>query len=225
MTLTDKLQDNSPEKKRALLKLIYWFLALIIRIICHINGGLHVIGKEKIPEEGGVIIASNHVSYLDPPLLGAVAPRKATFMARKGLFHIPVLRWFIKQYAIPVDREKTLPSSIKEAVRRVKRGELLVIFPEGRRSETGSLLEGKRGVGMITSISKVPVVPALIIGSDKALPCGGKWLRRAKISVIFDKPIDVSKIEGEGHTLYENMTKNIMYTIGELKKRYADISG
>ncbi|MCK5286831.1 MAG: 1-acyl-sn-glycerol-3-phosphate acyltransferase [Thermodesulfovibrionia bacterium] len=219
------MQDNSPKKKREFSNSIHRFITFIIRLICHINGGLNVIGKENIPEEGGVIIASNHVSYLDPLLLGAVIPRMSTFMARKGLFHIPVLGWFIKHYAFPVDREKTLPSTIKNAVTRVKRGKLLIIFPEGRRSETGSLMEGKRGVGMIASLGKVPVIPALIIDSDKALPCGARWLKRAKISVIFGNPLDVSNQEGKGHYLHETVTKNIMYSIGELKKRYEDISG
>jgi 1-acyl-sn-glycerol-3-phosphate acyltransferase len=224
LTPTGTLQDNSSEKKIEFPNVIHRFFALIIRLICHINGGLNVIGKENIPEEGGVIIASNHISYLDPPLLGAVIPRMSTSMARKGLFHIPVLGWFIKHYAFPVDREKTLPSTIKDAVTRVKRGKLLVIFPEGRRSETGILLEGKRGVGMIATLSKVPVIPTLIIGTDKALPCGARWLRRAKISVIFGNPLDVSNQEGKGHHLHETVTKNIMYSIGELKKRYEDIS-
>jgi 1-acyl-sn-glycerol-3-phosphate acyltransferase len=225
LTPIDTLQDNSPKKEIEFPNLIHRFISFIIRLICHINGGLNVIGKENIPVEGGVIIASNHISYLDPPLLGAVIPRMATFMARKGLFHIPVIGWFIKHYAFPVDREKTLPSTIKDAVKRVKRGKLLIIFPEGRRSETGSLMEGKRGVGMIASLGKVPVVPALIIDSDKALPCGARWLRRAKISVIFGNPLDVSSQEGKGHHLHDTITKNIMHSIGELKKRYEDISG
>jgi len=198
--------------------------ALIIRFIFHLNGGLVVKGMENIPMEGGVIVASNHISYLDPPLLAVTLPRKATFMARKGLFDIkvPPLRWFIHHYAFPVDREKTLPSTIKEAVGRLRKGELLVIFPEGRRSETGELLKGRRGVGMIVALSRAGVIPALIIGTNRALPVGGRWLRRAKISVIFDRPLDFSTINGEGNDLYELITQRIMTQIGELKKNYAD---
>ncbi len=107
---------------------------------------------------------------------------------------------------------------------RLKNGELLVMFPEGRRSETGELTEGKRGIGMIASHSRATVVPTLIIGSDKALPVDAKWLKRAKVFVIFDKPIDLSIIKGEGNKLYENVSQEIMRAIGELKKRYADIS-
>lgn len=195
-------------------------LPWIIRLIFRINGRLEVKGIDNIPMEGGVIVASNHISYLDPPLLGAIIPRKVTFMARRGLFDIkvPLLRWVIRHYAFPVDREKTLPSTIKEALRRLKNRELLVIFPEGRRSETGGLLEGKKGIGLIVGRSRVAVVPALIQGTDRALPVGGKWLRKAKISVIFDKPLYFSENNSE------LITKKIMTLIGELKKDHADNS-
>jgi len=201
------------------LPLFHRLAARIIKLVLYINGGLKVKGIDNIPMEGGVIVASNHISYLDPPLLGAIIPRKVTFMARRGLFDIkvPILKWLIHHYAFPVDREKTLPSTIKEAIRRLKNGELIVIFPEGRRSETGGLLEGKKGIGLIAGRSKVAVVPALIQGTDRALPVRGKWLKKAKISVIFDKPLYFSENN------YELFTKKIMTLIGELKK-HADNS-
>lgn len=203
--------------------LFYKFATLLIRLVLRINGGLYVKGKDNTLVKGGVILASNHISYLDPPLIAAVLPRRATFMARKGLFNIPLLGWFISHYAFPVDREKPLPSTMKEAVRRLKNGELIVMFPEGRRSETGELLPAKPGIGMIVSLSKAAVVPAFISGTNKALPVGAKWLRRAKISIIFGSPVDFSIIE-EGD-LYKDISQKIMYAIGELKKRYADNGG
>ncbi len=141
-------------------------------------------------------------------------------MARKGLFTIPLLGWLIKLYAIPVDRERTRPSTIKEAVKRLKNGEAIVMFPEGKRSETGRLLEGKRGVGMVAGLSEVPIIPTLITGSNKVLPVDAKWLRRARISVIFGKPIFPPGERGD--TIYENTSRKIMHEIGELKKRYED---
>jgi 1-acyl-sn-glycerol-3-phosphate acyltransferase len=221
LTLGAKLQDNL-NKKQPRQGFFYRFCVLIIQFILYINGGLSAKGTENIPLEGGVIIASNHISYLDPPLLSGVLPRRATFMARRGLFKIPVLGWFINLFSFPVDRERTLPSSIKEAIKRVKNGELLVMFPEGRRSETGKLLEGKRGIGTIASFGRVPVIPAFITGSDKALPPGATWLRRVKISVIFGKPVSVAQIEGEGHVLYNNISQKIMSEIKELSKHHAD---
>jgi len=207
------------------LNLLYKLAQILIRFILGINGGIVVKGKENVPLKGGVIIAVNHISYLDPPLIGAVLPRRAIFMARKGLFEIPILRWGIKQTAIPVDRKKTSPSTIKEAVRRLKSGEAVVLFPEGRRSETGELLEGKRGIGMVASLSKAPIVPAFVKGTDRALPVNARWLKRARITVVFDKPIYYTLTHEENypvHLSYEDISRKIMTAIGELKRCYAD---
>jgi 1-acyl-sn-glycerol-3-phosphate acyltransferase len=211
-----------------IINFLYKLTQILIRLILWINGGVVVKGKENIPREGGVIIAANHISYIDPPLLGAVLPRRATFMARKGLFEVPVLSWGMRQTAIPVDREKTQPSTIKESVRRLKKGEVIVLFPEGRRSETGELLEAKRGIGMVASLSRVPIVPALITGTDRALPVNARWLKRAKITVVFDKPIYYSSTivrdAEHPHLLHEDIGKKIMTAIRELKDHYEDNS-
>lgn len=210
-----------------LINLLYKLTQLLIRFILGINGGIVVKGKENVPREGGAIIAANHISYIDPPLIGAVLPRRATFMARKGLFEMPALRWAMKQTAIPVDRTKPQPSTIKEAVVRLKKGEVIALFPEGRRSDTGELLEGKRGIGMLVRLSGAPVVPALITGTDKVLPVDAKWLKRSRITVVFDKPIYYTSIHEKdipAHLLDEDISRNIMTAIGELQKRYADNS-
>jgi 1-acyl-sn-glycerol-3-phosphate acyltransferase len=210
-----------------LINILYKLVQVLIRFILRINGGLVVEGRENIPPEGGVIIAANHISYIDPPLIGAVLPRRATFMARKGLFEMPALRWAMKQTAIPVDRNKTQPSTIKEAVRRLKKGEVIVLFPEGRRSDTGELLEGKRGIGMLASLSHAPVVPALIKGTDRALPVNARWLKRSGITVVFDKPMYYTSVHENNypvHLLYDDITKKIMTAIGELQRSHANKS-
>ena len=206
--------------------LTYKLIAVTIRLILRFNGGLATKGTDNVPSEGGVIIASNHISYLDPPLLGSVLPRLATFMARKGLFDVPVLGRMITRAAFPIDREKPRPSTIKNAVRRLKKGALIVMFPEGRRNETGQLLEARRGVGMIATMSNVPIVPALIIGTDKALPVNAKWLKRHKISVIFGKPIYhksfTESTDSPSHIKHDKISDNVMSAIKELQKKYAD---
>lgn len=208
--------------------LFYRFAAAVIRLIFRLNGGLEIRGIENVPMVGGGIIASNHISYLDPPLISAVVPRRVTFIARKGLFDIPLLSWFIKHFSFPVDRERTQPSTIKEAIRRLRNGELLALFPEGRRSETGELLEPKHGIGMIVSRGDVPVIPTLIIGSNRVLPVGAKWLRRAKITIIFDRPIYYSstiKSNKGHHQIYEDVSKMVMSAIKEMKRKYEDTGG
>jgi 1-acyl-sn-glycerol-3-phosphate acyltransferase len=204
--------------------ILYKLVAFTIRSILRINGGFEIKGKENIPLEGGVLVSANHISYLDPPLVGSLLPRRATFMARSGLFDIPVLGWIIKGAAFPVDREKTRPSTIKETVRRLKGGELIVIFPEGKRSDSGELMDAKRGVGMIASLSRVPVVPALIVGSDRALPVDAKWLKRARVTVVIGKPIYYNSItEGKnysGHELHEEISRRVMAAIKEMQSDY-----
>jgi len=201
------------------------FVAFLLRSVIRINGGLEVIGIENIPKQGGALVAANHISYLDPPAIGSAIPRKPTFMARKGLFEIPVLKWFIRHFAFPVDRENPRPSTIKDAVRRLKSGELVLMFPEGRRSDSGEPLTAKRGIGMIASLSGVPVIPAIIFGSNRALPPDARWLKRAKITIVFGAPLDFHALKDEKkndrHALHEEISNAIMSEILELKQMYA----
>ena len=205
--------------------IIYKLVAITIRIIFFFNGGLEVVGKENIPKEG-VIIASNHISYLDPPIIGSVTPRRCNFMAKKTLFDIPILGWMIKYAAFPVDRDKPRASTIKEAVKKTRAGQIVVVFPEGTRSRTGELQEPKPGIGMVAAMSRAPIVPAYISGTDKALPSGAKWLKRTKIKVVFGKPIHyTSTKESGGRTgqgKREEVSMLIMDAIKELKEGLAE---
>ncbi|MBI5188701.1 MAG: 1-acyl-sn-glycerol-3-phosphate acyltransferase [Nitrospirae bacterium] len=195
---------------------LYWFFRAIFYIFLKVFNRLEVIGSKNVPDKGGVIVAANHVSYLDPLVIGAALKRRATYMAKQELFKIPLIGIFVKSFSFPVNRDRPQPSTIKEAVSRLKEGELIVIFPEGGRSVDGSLLDAKRGVGIIAAISRMPVVPALIEGTEKALPAGRKFLRPAKIKVIFGTPIEVKKEEKDRH-FQEGISRDIMETIKNLK--------
>lgn len=177
---------------------------------------LEVFGLENIPREDGVIMAVNHSSYLDPPVIGAVSTRRVRFMAREGLFKIPLLRTFIKVFSFPVKRDRPHPSAIKEAVQRLRQGQLIVMFPEGSRSVDGSLLEVKRGLGVIATMSMVPIVPTFIKGTEKALPVGKKLLRPAKITVIFGTPLVMNK-EETAKQFQERLNSDIIKEIEDLK--------
>jgi 1-acyl-sn-glycerol-3-phosphate acyltransferase len=205
-------------------RIFYEILAFFIRLILRLNGGLEVRGIENIPLKGGALIASNHISYIDPPMIGAITPRMATFMARKGLFDVPVISFILNQFAFPVDREKPRPSTMKEAVKRLKGGALLVMFPEGRRSETGQLMEAKRGAGMIVSLSKAPIIPVYVHNTDKILPVDAKWLKRGKVTVVFDKPIyyqSTISIDSYSNGMsHDDISGKIMDAIGKLKRDY-----
>ena len=210
-------------------RILYETLAFFVRLILRLNGGLEVRGIENIPLKGGALIASNHISFIDPPMIGAIVPRMATFMARKGLFDVPVIKFILDQFAFPVDREKPRPSTIKESVKRLKRGELIVMFPEGRRSETGQLMEAKRGAGMVASLSKVPIIPTYVHNTDKVLPVEAKWLKRGKVTVVFDKPIyynpTISSDSYGDWMSHDEISSKVMDAIGKLKRDYEDKAG
>jgi len=200
---------------------LYWFFKTIFYIILTVFNRLEVIGSGNVPEKGGVMLAANHVSYLDPLVIGAALKRRATYMAREGLFNIPMLGAFVRSFSFPVRRGRPQPSTIKEAVRRLKQGELIVMFPEGGRSVNGNLLDAKRGVGVIAAISRMPVVPTLIKGTEKALPVGAKFLRSAKITVIFGTPIRVDKEETDKQ-YQERISRDIIEAIKNLKVKFED---
>jgi 1-acyl-sn-glycerol-3-phosphate acyltransferase len=198
------------------LKSIYWFFRATFQAFFKIFNRLEVVGSDCVPKTGGVIVAVNHVSYLDPLVIGAALRRRATYMAREGLFNIPLIGTFVGSFSFPVRRCKPRPSTIKEAVKRLNRGELIVMFPEGGRSAGGDILDAKRGVGMIAVMSKAPIVPALISGTERSLPVGAKVVKPAKIKVKFGKSIEINREEPD-KDFQERICRNIMDEIRRLK--------
>ena len=197
----------------------YSFACFLIGIFARIVFRLHIIGHENIPRAGGIIVASNHLSYLDIPLLGYSIGRDADYMAKKELFSIPGLGLLIRILGgFPVDRERLDKSTIREAIKRLKSGRVLVIYPEGTRSPNGRLQPAKPGVGMIVRMSGAKVIPVAVTGTDKALPRGSWMVRRAHITIEFGKPIDFSSmIENTGEKGdIEKITKIIMENISTL---------
>lgn len=136
---------------------------------------------------------SNHASYLDPAAVGVSIKRRCLFMAKEDLFHVPLLKVFVSSFAFPVRRGRPQPSTIKEAVRRIKGGNVLVMFPQGTRSAAEEGFDIKRGVDLIARMSGAVVVPVLVTGTDRALPVGAILPRPAKITVSFGRPIRVGE--------------------------------
>lgn len=156
-----------------------------------------VVNREGLTRvEEGLLIASNHVSFFDPPLVG-VAYRKAIyFFARKTLFEHPIAKFLLPRInAIPVDQDRPELSTLKKIIQLLKDGEKVVIFPEGERSWDGKIKEAAQpGIGMIVSKARVPVLPVRIFGAEKALPRGAKRPTRCPITVVVGEPIDLSPV-------------------------------
>ena len=152
--------------------------------------GLEVTGQEYVPRRGGVIIASNHISFFDPPLVGVSCPRRLRFMARADLFTHPALAFFMRSVrVIPLRRGEADVGAVRAALALLRAGEAIAIFPEGGRQRSGRLGEAKRGVGVLADLSAAPIVPAFVSGSYDALPPDAKRLGKSKIRVAFGPPI------------------------------------
>jgi len=170
--------------------IVIYFISIFARLVFRVR----VSGVENIPTSGGVIVAANHVSFLDIPLLAYSLIRHANFIAKKELFTIPVLGTLLRLLgAIPIDREKIDRPAIREIIKKLNSGNVVVIYPEGTRSLNGKLQAGKPGVGFIVRLSGKKVVPAAIIGTDKAMPSGSWFLRPYPVTIRFGKPLDFSE--------------------------------
>ncbi|MEM9283033.1 MAG: lysophospholipid acyltransferase family protein, partial [Verrucomicrobiota bacterium] len=146
--------------------------------------------------EGGLVIASNHVSFLDPPLIGSAYRDPIYYFARKTLFDHPIANFILTRVnALPVNQEKPELSVLKRVISLLKKDEKVLIFPEGERSYDGVLKEkGQTGVGMIVTKSTKPVLPVRLFGAEKALPRGGKHMKRHPITLVVGEPIDFTEV-------------------------------
>lgn len=169
------------------MKPFYRICWIIIRSFLLLYCRLKINGKENIPSEGGVIIASNHIAAGDPPFVGSSLGREVYFLAKKELFRNPLLRILIKNLnAIPVNRGAFDRNALLRSEEVLRKGFGLILFPEGTRSKTGELGRGKPGIGMLARHAMVSIVPAYIENSDRflRLPFTGK-----RLAITFGKPI------------------------------------
>jgi 1-acyl-sn-glycerol-3-phosphate acyltransferase len=198
---------------------LYRVVWCIIRVLMVTLLRRRVHGAEHVPPRGAVIIASNHISNLDPPLVGTAIWRPFAFMAKEELFHNRFFGAFIRRlYAFPVRRGAPDRAALKQALDLLGRGWGLVMFPEGTRSEDGELKEPEMGVGMIALRSGVPVIPAYVTGTDQVMPKGG-GIRLARVAITFGPPLRFTATEGEkpGREEYEAAAREIMAAIARIR--------
>ena len=188
--------------------------------------GWRVWGRELVPRSGGLIIASNHISFWDPPLIGAVLPREVHFLAKEELFSNPVFGALIRSYnAIPIRRGMVDLSGMARAVETLRRGGALMLFPEGTRMRDGKLHPARPGVGMMAVNAGVPVVPCYISGSDRP----GRWLlRQARVRLSFGAPRTWRELAGPqgdlapGRALYQRVGDAVMAEVARLRTEQTD---
>lgn len=181
---------------------------------------MKIYGHENIPKKGGVIVAANHCSLIDPPVLGSAMKRQAYYMAKEELFRIPIFGEILRKVnAFPVKRGEADLSALRKAKRLLEQGKLLILFPEGKRNLTSNLLRGKPGVGMLASWADVPVVPALIRNTNRLVYF-------PRLEVRFAPPLyfsnEMTASSGSNYLRdrkdYQKITDQVMQKIAELKK-------
>lgn len=169
-------------------------------------------GRENIPKHGPVILASNHLSFVDSMLIPMISPRRVTFIAKaeyfesRGLKGLLMKSFFTAIGAIPVRRgdHRAARDSLDQALAVINSGQAFVIYPEGTRSLDGRLYRAKVGVGWLALKSGAPIVPVGVEGTQKVLPVGAKIPKIVPVTVRFGQPIDPLKLEFPGEPLAEN---------------------
>ncbi len=169
--------------------MLYKVVSKILKGFLHIVFRVRISGMENIPKDGGAIVAFNHRSYWDVPFAGSMVKRPLRFMAKSGLFKNPIFGGFIKKCgAFPVQRGKGDIGAIKSALKILNEGNLMLIYPEGKRVLNGERVKAKSGVALIAQKAKVPVIPICI---------SGKYTLFNKIYFNVGEPIDFSEYYDE----------------------------
>jgi 1-acyl-sn-glycerol-3-phosphate acyltransferase len=201
---------------------VYGFCHYVITVVADMFFRGEVAGEENLPRAGAFLLAANHASFIDPPLIGCHVPRQIAFFARKTLWEPGLASWWLDTVGtIPVDRDGGQDvSAIKRVLKALKGNRGLILFPEGTRSPDGRLQPAKAGVGLICCKTQVPVVPVRIFGSFEAFGKGVKFPRLGtRVSVVFGKPIPPSAYDDPtaGKERYQLASEHIMAEIARLR--------
>jgi len=171
------------------------FVKIIAFLYCKLFFLIRNLNKGNIPKRGGVIIAGNHMSFLDPVILGAVVFRPVNFMAKEELFNASRIfgKFLSLLGAFPVSRGRLSKNTVKKSIGILKSKGALVIFPEGERSRDGNIQKGEPGCVWLAKVSGVPIIPVRIYGSNKAWPANRNIVCPYPIRVVFGKSFNVAE--------------------------------
>jgi 1-acyl-sn-glycerol-3-phosphate acyltransferase len=189
--------------------------------------GWRVHNSERVPLTGPVILASNHASFLDPPLVGAGIQRGINYLARESLFRFPVLGWILHEWqVVPVDRDGGGAKGLKAILDRLLGGGAIILFPEGTRSPNGELQPARSGIGLTVIKSEAPVVPVRVFGTFEAYNRKMRFPRPFQSVVVkYGRPMRFEKLRAEARTcskprlklIYQEVADEIMSAIAALQ--------
>ncbi|MBN2507468.1 MAG: 1-acyl-sn-glycerol-3-phosphate acyltransferase [Verrucomicrobia bacterium] len=185
-----------------------------------------VFHPERVPAAGPVILAANHASFIDPPLVGAGIRRMVHYLARDTLFNVPVMGGLLRLWrVVPVDREGGGGAGLKGIWDRLAEGGVILLFPEGTRTCDGRLRPAKAGVGLVVIKSIAPVVPVRVFGTYQAYGRHLRWPRPRRVMVKYGLPLDFRELRAEARvcakprlkTVYQAAADQIMEAIARLE--------
>lgn len=215
--------------------MFYWFMKnLIVGPILRTAFRPWVTGEENIPRKGAVILASNHLSFIDSVFLPLMVERRVTFLAKSDYYTATGIKgWLIKNFLkaagmLPIDRSggKASEASLNTGLGVIRRGEMLGIYPEGTRSPDGKLYRGRTGVARMVLEGGVPVVPVAMIDTEKVMPIGRRLPKVRRIGIVIGEPLDFSRFEGmeSDRFILRSITDEIMYELSQLSdQEYIDV--
>ena len=197
--------------------MLYTMAKLIVVSFCRSYFRLEVVGHENIPKSGGVLLAPNHISYLDPVLLPVAVNRRVYSMAKEELFENPLSRFFLTRLnAFPVRRGKVDRHTLRRSLQILGQGKVLNVFPEGMINLHGTVMEGKKGVAWLALKTNAPIVPVKIIGTDNLLPDGALFPKMGRARIIFGRPILCDAKSGNLKDCKKMLTETMMEEIRKL---------
>jgi len=205
---------------------LYLVVRFLLRPLFHAALRMHVTGRDNVPPTGPVILASNHLSFIDSMVIPLSAPRRVYYLAKAEYFTgSGVGGWLTRTLftalgAMPVERQthRAAQEALDTALVLLRRGEGFGIYPEGTRSRDGRLARGKTGVAWLALTADCPVVPVAVAGTDRVQPVESRWPRPHKVSVTFGKPLTFPEqrgMAGNGRAR-RVVTDRIMEAIAEL---------
>jgi 1-acyl-sn-glycerol-3-phosphate acyltransferase len=187
-----------------------------------------VFGAENVPLSGGVILASNHASFLDPPLVGSGLKRDINYLARESLFRFPGVGALLRSWnSVPVDRDGGGAAGLKAILERLLAGGGIILFPEGTRTMDGKLQPARSGIGLTVIKSSAPVVPVRTFGTFEAYGRNHKFPRPVRVAVKYGQPMYFEKLRAEAKTcskprlkvIYQEVADEIMAAIAKLEPK------
>jgi 1-acyl-sn-glycerol-3-phosphate acyltransferase len=187
-----------------------------------------VFNAERVPLTGPVILASNHASFLDPPLVGSALPRPINYLARESLFRFPGIGALLRSWnSVPVDRDGGGAAGLKAILNRLLDGGGIILFPEGTRTSDGNLQPARSGIGLVVIKSDAPVVPVRTFGTFEAYGRHGRLPRPKRVAVKYGRPMYFEKLRIEAKDcskarlkeIYQEIADEIMAAIAKLEPR------